>query len=100
VTKTQKIPLCFKCSLTKVWQSVPTSSLKVQRLLWSAFYFNSKGGIAQISVGVGAMIIKEEAAVLLQDPQNYDEGWHSEENQLMLCTHVSGGLPDCLQVQG
>lgn len=43
---------------------MPESSLKVQRLLWSALYFNSKGGIAKISAGVGAMILKEDKVLL------------------------------------
>lgn len=55
--KTQKKNhLDFNCSPTKAGQSVPQSSLNVQKLLWPALCFNSKGGIATINVG--AVIIK------------------------------------------
>lgn len=56
--------------MTKAWQLVPESLLKLQRLLWSALYFNSKGKIATIYLEFGGVITKEEAELLLQDSQN------------------------------
>lgn len=56
--------------MSKAWQLVPKSLLNLQRLLWSASYFNSKGKIATINLGFGGVIAKEEVELLLQEPQN------------------------------
>lgn len=70
VNKTQKkTHLNFKSSMTKAWQLVSESLLKLQRLLWSALYFNNKGKIATINLGFGGVVTKEKAESLLQDPQ-------------------------------
>lgn len=70
VNKTQKkTHLNFKSSMTKAWQLVSESLLKLQRLLWSELYFNNKGKIATINLGFGGVVTKEKAESLLQDPQ-------------------------------